>query len=63
MSSTVIALSELAITLIQAYMTAAKQAGLSEEEAKQQFTTSFEKFKVESSVPVDEVVEGGVTNG
>jgi len=50
-------ISEIALALIQVYLLAAKQAGLSEEQAKQEFGMVFSKFMVESSVPVDEVKE------
>lgn len=57
MSGTASILSELALTLLQAYMIAAKQAGLSREEATQQFAIVFSEFKVASANPVDEVKE------
>lgn len=57
MSETVAILSELALTLLQAYMIAAKQAGLSKEEATKQFAVVLSEFKVASANPVDEVKE------
>lgn len=50
-------ISEIALALIQAYILAAKQAGLSEEQAKLEFDSVFTKFMVESAVPVDPVKE------
>ena len=56
MTTTEIAIaSELILTLVQAYLLAAKQAGLSEEEAKAEFLTLYDRFMIESAEPVDEV--------
>ncbi len=48
-------ISELALTLLQAYMLAAKAAGLTEEEAKETFNKTVTGFMVVSSTPIDEV--------
>ena len=53
--STAAVVTELMITLIQAYMLAAKQAGLSEEQAKDEFTKNYLQFMTDSAKPVDEV--------
>lgn len=53
--STAAIISEIALALIQAYMLAARQAGLTEEQAKIQFAATFSKFMAESENPVDEV--------
>ena len=50
-------ISEILLTLTQAYMLAAKQAGMDAETAKQTFLDNYDKFMEESSVPVDPVKE------
>lgn len=57
MPETAIILSEIAVTLLKAYMLAATQAGLSLEEAKAEFEKTFNVFMAESSVPVEPVKE------
>ena len=46
---------ELGKLLIQAYYLAAKQHGLTEEQAKANFLTTYEKFMTVSAEPVEEV--------
>jgi len=53
--STAAIISELALALIQAYMLAAKQAGLTEAQAKTEFESAFAKFMEKSARPVDPV--------
>jgi len=48
-------ISEIALLLLQAYMLAAKQANLTEEQAKIEFAMVFSNFMNESSKPVEEV--------
>ena len=55
MSNTAAVLSELAIALLNAYMLAAKQAGLTKEQAKEEFNKNYTTFMTESATPVDEV--------
>jgi hypothetical protein len=50
-------ISEIALLLLQAYLMAAKQAGLTEEQAKTEFALTFIKFMSESEGPIDEVRE------
>lgn len=46
---------DILLTLIQAYMLAAKQQGLTAEEAKARFAAGYEAFIAESEAPVEEV--------
>jgi len=48
-------ISEIALLLLQAYILAAKQAGLTEEQAKTEFAMTFIRFMSESEEPVGEV--------
>ena len=52
---TVAIASELVMTIMQAYILAQKQAGMSEEQAIAEFPLLYAKFKAESSKPVDPV--------
>lgn len=49
--------SELLITIIQAYMLAAKQQGLTAAQAKANFEKNFDAFMAESAEPVEAVKE------
>lgn len=49
--------SELVMTIVQAYILARRQEGVSDEQAKQEFPALCEKFLAESSGPVDPVNE------
>lgn len=46
---------ELLISLFQAYMLAAKQQGLTAEEAKMRFLSNFDSFMAETEKPIDPV--------
>ena len=46
---------ELGKLLIQAYYLAAKQAGLTEEQAKANMIVTYDKFMVASAQPVEDV--------
>ena len=46
---------DILLTLIQAYILAAKQQGLTAEQAKERFLSTYSQFMVESAIPVEEV--------
>lgn len=46
---------ELGKLLIQAYMQAAKEKGLTEEQAKENFLKTYDEFMAVSAAPVEEV--------
>ena len=48
---------DILLTLIQAYFMAAKQQGLSAEEAKAKFDTTYPQFMAASETPVEPVKE------
>lgn len=55
--SDIAAASELVILLIQAYVIAAKQAHMTEQEAVDLFVKNYSKFMADSAQPVDPVWE------
>jgi len=58
MSSTAVAVgTEVLVTILNAYFLAAKQAGLSAEEAKATFNSKYAEFMTESALPVEDVKE------
>mgnify|MGYP001057350253 CR=1 FL=1 len=48
---------DLLLSIVQAYMLAAHQQGLSAEEAKARFEASYAAFMDETAAPVEEVAE------
>jgi len=50
---------DILLTLIEAYMMAAKQQGLTAEQAREKFLSTYPQFMAESAVSVEEVNESG----
>ena len=55
MAGEVAVASELLITFIQAWVLYQKKQGLTDEQINESFTSTFGKFMIVSSVPVDKV--------
>ena len=55
MSGGLIVASELLMTFIQAWVLFQKKQGLTDKQISEAFATTFSKFTLESSVPVDPV--------
>jgi len=49
--------SELVMTIVQAYILARRQEGISDEQAKEEFPVLYDKFMAESATPVEPVKE------
>jgi len=50
-----IIVSEIAISLLRAYMILTQQAGWSQDQIETEFTKTYSKFMAESSMPIDPV--------
>ena len=57
MSGTALIISEVLLTMLQAYMTMAKQVGMTKEQAREHFLANYGPFMEDTAAPVEEVKE------